>query len=160
MKSVVAVYLSHSEAVKAVESLKDGGYKANQISLITKANNANNKISFKSSNAIEETEIGLGMFVGAILGTLTGVGLFMIPGLGILYGAGAVIGIMAGLEGGIIASSITVILTAMGINQVNSARYERHLNDCKFLVIVQGDEKEVEGAKKQLYTLGSHLELE
>jgi hypothetical protein len=108
---------------------------------------------------IEKTEIGIGIAIGAILGLLTGAGVFLIPGIGILYGAGAVTGIMAGIETGLIGSGIAVILTELGIENAKSPKYEEYINEGKYLVLIQGNKDEVEKARETLHTLGLHLEL-
>jgi hypothetical protein len=160
MKSLIGVYASQVEAVKAVESLKSAGYAPKQISLITKADIIDNHIHVKSSNTAEKAEMSIGTTAGAVIGVLTGVGVFAIPGLGFLFGAGAIVGLIAGLDFGIIGSGVAAILTSMGVDEVNWVKYERHLNEGKFLVFIQGNESEVEKAAKVLHTLGSHLELD
>ena len=92
-------------------------------------------------------------------GQLTGVGVFAIPGFGFLFGAGAVVGAFAGVDAGIIAGGLTAIFTRMGINEANAIKYENHLNEGKFLVFVDGDDKEIEQAKQVLHTQGLALEL-
>jgi hypothetical protein len=47
----------------------------------------------------------------------------------------------------------------MGINEANAIKYENHLNEGKFLVFVDGDDKEIEQAKQVLHTQGLALEL-
>jgi hypothetical protein len=159
MKTLIGIYASHDDAVRAIAYLKSNGYDTTKISLISKANLANDQINLKSSDLIEKTEIGIGIAIGAILGLLTGAGVFLIPGIGILYGAGAVTGIMAGIETGLIGSGIAVILTELGIENAKSPKYEEYINEGKYLVLIQGNKDEVEKARETLHTLGLHLEL-
>ena len=159
MKTVVGVYESHDKAIIALQELKKTGFTADKLSLVGKADLVDNHINIKANNAVEKTEASIGVVAGAILGILTGVGVFAIPGFGFLFGAGAVVGAFAGVDAGIIAGGLTAIFTRMGINEANAIKYENHLIEGKFLVFVDGDDKEIEQAKQVLHTQGLALEL-
>jgi hypothetical protein len=162
MKTIVGVYESHDSAVKAVQALQTAGYPVKQVSLISKAELVNNHIHVKSSNTVETAEVSAGVAAGAVIGILTGVGIFAIPGLGFLFGAGALVGAFAGLDLGLIGGGLLAILTNIGIDKSVAAKYEKHLNEGKFLVFVQGgeDQSEVKRAHEILHTLNLQLELD
>jgi hypothetical protein len=126
---------------------------------VGKADLIDNHIHIKSSNTVEKAEASIGVVAGAILGILTGVGIFVIPGFGFLYGAGALIGAFAGVDVGLIAGGMTAIFTSAGIDEVNASKYEKHLNEGKFLVFADGDEAQLEQAHQTLHTHGQALEL-
>lgn len=159
MKTVIGVYDSHDKAIVAASELKKSGFPASKISIIGKADLVDNHIHVKSSTAPAVAEASIGVVTGTVLGILTGVGIFAVPGLGFLFGAGAVVGAFAGLDFGILAGGITAILTTIGINEVNAVKYEKHLNEGKFLIFANGDENQIEQAKKVLHTQGQSLEL-
>jgi uncharacterized membrane protein len=159
MKSIVGVYESHDKAVVALQELKKSGYPDNLLSIVGKADLIDNHIHIKSSNTVEKAEASIGVVAGAILGILTGVGIFVIPGFGFLYGAGALIGAFAGVDVGLIAGGMTAIFTSAGIDEVNASKYEKHLNEGKFLVFADGDEAQLEQAHQTLHTHGQALEL-
>ncbi|HWB64322.1 MAG TPA: hypothetical protein VG603_12480 [Chitinophagales bacterium] len=160
MKALVGIFASNQEAVEAVKHLKDSGYPAKQLSLISKADVINNHIHIKSSDTAEKAELSIGVAAGAMVGILTGVGVFAIPGLGFLFGAGALVGAIAGIDFGIIGGGIVAAFTAMGIDEFNAKKYEKYLHDGKFLVFAQGDDKQIADAKTALHTKGLKFELD
>lgn len=157
MKSIVGVYESHTEAVNAVKALKEAGFAEKQLSLIGKAFFNQDHTFLKSNNVIEESEVSIGVVAGSILGVLTGVGIFAIPGLGFLYGAGALVGAIAGFDIGLLGGGIAAVLTSIGIDEVNSHRYAKLLEENKFIVFVQGSATDVDRAKTLLHAAGGHL---
>lgn len=159
MKSIVGVYESHDKAVAALQELKRSGYADRLLSVVGKADLIDNHIHIKSSDTVEKAEASIGIVAGTILGILTGVGIFVIPGFGFLFGAGAMIGAFVGVDAGIIAGGITAILTSIGIDEVNAAKYEKHLNEGKFLVFAEGDDAQLKQAHQTLHTDGQALEL-
>ena len=159
MKSIVGVYESHDKALAALQELKKSGYPDRQLSIMGKADLIDNHIHIKSSNTVEKAEASIGIVAGTILGILTGVGIFVIPGFGFLFGAGALVGAFAGADFGIITGGIAAILTSAGIDEANAVKYEKHLNEGKFLVFVDGDDVQLEQAHQTLHTQGLALEL-
>ena len=160
MKSVIGVYESHTQAVDAVKMLKDAGFPVKHISLIGKAPISADHRFLMSNKVIEEREVGVGVVTGAILGVLTGVGVFAMPGLGFLYGAGALIGAIAGFDIGLVGGGIVAIFTSIGIDEINSMRYEKLLHENKFLILIQGTEAEIARAKEMLFTSQLHIEMD
>lgn len=160
MKAVVGVYDSHEKAVDAIEELKKAGYSTKNLSLIGKADLVNDHIHVKSNDTAEKAEVGVGVVAGSVLGVLAGVGIFAVPGLGFLYGAGALVGAFAGFDFGLIAGGLVAALTHLGMDEVNAVKYEKHLNEGKFVIFAQGSEKEINHAQEVLHTQGLHLELD
>ena len=103
-------------------------------------------INFRRKNA----PISIGAAAGFVTGLLTGLGIFAIPGFGFLYGAGAIVGAMAGLDIGLIGGGLASIFTNIGIKKDEVIKYEEHIKEGRFLVIVQGDEKEIKHAENVL----------
>lgn len=159
MNAVIGIYESNEKAVAALSELQKSGYPTAQLSIIAKASLVDNHIHIKTNDSIEKAEVSVGVVSGTILGILLGVGIFAIPGLGFLFGAGAVVGAFAGLDIGLIAGGLTAIFTSMGIDAINAAKYDKYLNDGKFIIFAQGDEKQVEQAQKVLHTQGLSFEL-
>ncbi len=153
MKTTIGVYDLYVNATNAVEKIKEGGFPAKQISLITKADNTNEHMH------LTEAELSIGVVAGPVLGVLTGIGLFAIPGFGFLFGAGAIVGALAGFDIGLIGGGIVSILTRLGINIKNHDKYQNHLNKGNYLVIVQGTLDEVNLAHKIIETNGKHIEV-
>jgi len=159
MKTIVGIYETHEIAIGAIQQLKAGGYPVHQISILGQGELKDGEARVKSVSSIVVKELGIGAALGSILGVLTGVGIFAIPGMEFLFGAGALFGIFTGFEAGLLAGGLAGILTSIGIDLAGAARYEKHLGDGKFMVIVQGDTKEIEFAKQILESHGYHVEL-
>jgi hypothetical protein len=157
MKSLVGVYASHDDAIKALDNLKQSGFPMKFVSLIAKAEVKDNHIHLRSSNLVEKIELGIGTAAGAILGLLTGVGIFSIPGFGIFYAAGAAMGIFSGMEIGVVGSSVIALITGIS-DESNISALEKHLNDGKYLILIEGDDEMIKRGEKILGTLKLHLE--
>ena len=160
MNTIAGVYESHDDAVQAVQTLKDAGYDTKNISVVSKAELVDDHIHVKSDHKVETAEVSVGVAAGSLVGILTGVGVFAIPGLGFLFGAGALVGAIAGIEFGLLGSGVVAILSSMGIDKTHADKYEKHLNEGKYLLFVQGDEKSIHHAHEVLHTLDLQLELE
>ncbi|AWM14906.1 hypothetical protein NHF50_14000 [Flavobacterium sp. NRK F10] len=160
MKTLVAVYETHKKALQAVDQLKNNGFDTEKVSILGKADLINNHVHIKTNDTAEAAEVSLGVIAGTTLGILTGIGVFTIPGLGFLYGAGALVGGIAGADLGAFGSSIIAILTFAGVEKHNAKKYEDHLNECKFLLFVRGDQSDIDTAEKILNTDKLHLELD
>jgi len=160
MKTIAAVYDSHEKAIAALLELKKSGFPTTQLSLLGKAELKGKHIYVKANDTPEKVEMSIGIIAGTILGILTGVGIFAVPGVGILFGAGAILGAFAGLQGGIIAGGIAVILsTNVGMDEADAIRYEQHLNEGKFIIFAQGDEPQLKLAQQILHAHGLAIEI-
>ena len=160
MKSQVAVYENHSLAIKALERLKEADFPMEKTSLIGQAEIVDDHVHVKSVDDLRLKATGLGLVATSTLGLLTGLGVFAIPGLGFLYGAGALVGAIAGAEFGVVGSALFSIFSTIGFHSDNIVKYEQHIKEGRFLVIVNGTLEEVERAEHILHTEGTHLELD
>ena len=160
MKSQVAIYENHELAIKALERLKEADFPMEKTSLIGQAEIIDDHVHVKSRDDVRIKATGLGLVGASTLGLLTGLGIFAIPGLGFLYGAGALVGAIAGAEIGVVGSALFSILTTIGFHSDNIVKYEQHIKEGRFLVIVNGTLQEVERAEHILHTEGTHLELD
>jgi len=159
MEQTVGVYHTHDLAVKAAKVLMEHGFQTHSISIIGQAEVIDETLQMKSGEAIQKTEVGIGVAAGSALGILTGIGIFAIPGLGFLYGAGALVGALAGFDFGLITGGMVAILTSLGIKKEHAKRIHEHLIEGRFLLIVQGTHDEVHKAREILHAHGQHVEL-
>ena len=160
MKSQVAIYENHELAIKALERLKDAEFPMEKTSLIGQAEIVDDHVHVKSLDDMRVKATGLGVVATSTLGLLTGLGIFAVPGLGFLYGAGALVGAIAGAEIGLVGSGLLSILTTIGFHSDYIVKYEQHIKEGRFLVIVNGTLEEIERAEHVLHTEGTHLELD
>jgi uncharacterized membrane protein len=159
MESTVGIYESHKTALDAIEVLKNKGFPVKQLSLIGEAIIIDDQMHIKSNDSIKNAGVSAGVVLGTTIGVLSGVGIFAIPGLGFIFGAGAVVGALAGFDIGLVGGGIVSLLTLLGLKKDNVIKYKEHLDKGNFLVIAQGNEKEVEKANDILFECGKHLEL-
>jgi hypothetical protein len=158
MKSQVAVYSTHENALNAVKALKNNNFPMNRVSILGKAEIIDDHLHVRSLDPLKNTPALLGVGTGTVLGLLSGVGAFAIPGFGFLYGAGALIGAIGGFDVGVVTGGIVTLLATIGIKKDKIVRCHEHLKEGKFLVIVNGTVTDIENAEHILHTEGSHLE--
>lgn len=158
MKSQVAIYATHEQALNAIKVLNSHEFPMEHVALLGKAEVIDDHIHVNSLEGVKATPGVIGVGAGTIVGLLSGIGAFAIPGFGFLYGAGALIGIIGGFELGLVSGGILTLLARIGIRKDEVVKVEEHLKEGKFLVVVKGSEEEIEKAKQILHTEGTHLD--
>ncbi|HXS37290.1 MAG TPA: general stress protein [Flavipsychrobacter sp.] len=161
MKSTIGVYDTHEKALEAIKKLKDNGFPVKQLSLIgkTETEAVDEQMNVMPKEEINITGVTAGTAIGATLGILTGVGLFAIPGLGFLFGAGALVGAIAGFDFGLIGGGIASVLTTVGVKNEAVKKYQKEIEEGKFLVVAQGSDEEVKHANEVLNAHGTHTDM-
>ena len=150
MKSSIAIYNSHDEAIHALNLLKNHRFSLEKVSIIGKAEIIDDKIHLRSNTPIIASPLIAGSAIGATLGLLVGISVVAVPGLGFLFGAGAVVGVLGGLDLGIIAGGIGSILVSLGFTEDYAIKYEEHIKSGKYLIFVDGSEQDINKAKSIL----------
>ncbi len=157
MRVIVGVYPSHDEALDAIKILGSAAFPLKQVSLVGKVEIIDNQMSIKSLDPVKSAPAVIGSIMGPVVGLLTGIGIFAIPGFGFLYGAGAIIGMIAGFDLGVVTGGVVTLLATYGINKESVVRYEENISNGNFLVLVQGNLKEINQAEQLLHTNGKHF---
>lgn len=176
MKSTIGVYQDHEAAIAAVNALKAAGFPQKNISIIGHAHDTEAEAEAEGVDAagpgvdsddafakpakVAVRTMGISVVVGPILGALAGIGLLAIPGLGMIVGAGALAGAVAGLDAGLIGGGIISAIQIAGISKHHEELYQEHLQQGRYLVIVQGNAEEVKHARELLARHNQHLLLE
>lgn len=158
MKSKIAVYDSHKKAVDALKVLSDHNFPMSNVSLLGTAEIIDDHIHVRSSDTLQKAPAIIGMGAGTVIGLLSGIGVFAIPGFGFLYGAGAFIGAIAGLDLGFVTGGVISFFALLGIKDEEIVKYEEHLKEGNFIVVLTGSLEEIEEAEHILHTEGTHLE--
>lgn len=158
MKAKVAVYEGQQEAIAAVKQLQESGFPMKEVSLVGKAEIVDDQLQVRSLDPVKNAPVMVGAGAGVIMGALAGLGIFAIPGFGFLYGAGALIGAIAGFDFGIMGGGLVSALMHIGIKEESVLEFEEHLNQGRFIVVVNGSLEDIERAEKVLNTQGTHLE--
>ena len=155
--SVVAVYLTHTEADKAVKELQRGGVDLHKLSIVGKGYHTDEQaVGYYTAGDRMKYWGKVGAFWGGFWGLLFGSALFIIPGLGPILAAGPVVAwIVAGLEGAVEVGALGALgagLYSIGIPKDSIVKYETALKTDQFLLIVHGTAAEVAQARDIIRT--------
>lgn len=157
MKVVVAVYKTHEEALEAIRVLGTSKFPLKHVSLIGRVEIIDDQMSIRSLDPLKNAPVVIGSIAGPVVGLLTGLGIFAVPGFGFLFGAGAIIGMVAGFDLGIVTGGLVTLLANYNIKKESLLKYEESISKGNFLVIIQGDLKEIKQAEQILHTEGEHI---
>jgi hypothetical protein len=143
--SVLGIYSNYSTVERAVDTLKDAGFRNTDISVLFPANVGSKDFAHVKGTKAPEgatTGGGTGAVVGGALGWLAGIGALAIPGLGPFIAAGP---IMAALAGGAVGGAVggfTGALIGLGIPEYEAKRYEGRIQKGGILLSVHSDNSE------------------
>lgn len=138
-KYIVGVYDTESEAIQAVEELKLKGYSVKNISVIGKNQEGVELISDETGTKTGEgAAVGAttGGALGGLAGLLAGVGALVIPGIGPMIAAGPIAATLTGAVLGAGTGGVAGALIGMGLSEEEANRYDTHVREGKFLVLV------------------------
>ena len=150
--SVTAVFAQHSEAEKAIKTLKEGEFDVRKLSIIgTDYHSEENVIGFYNLGDTMKYWGTIGAFWGGLWGALTGSAFLLIPGLGPILAAGPVVAwIVAALEGAVVVGGVSAVgagLVSLGVPKDSIVKYEASVQAGKFLLIAHGTPDEVQHAR-------------
>ena len=146
----IGVCDTHEDAVEAVKILENANFPMKEVSLIGRVEKVEDHLHVRSLDPVRNAPAIVGASAGTIVGLLTGLGVFAIPGFGFLYGAGAIIGTIGGFDLGLVTGGVISLLLTFGIDRESAMAYQEHLKNGKFLLAVQGPEKDIEKARELL----------
>ncbi|MFC3885397.1 general stress protein [Bacillus songklensis] len=141
-KHIVGVYDTEEAAIRAVEDLKNKGYRAEDISVIGKSRDEVDAITDETGTKAGEgavTGAATGGAIGGIAGLLAGVGALAIPGIGPIVAAGPIAATLAGAAVGAGTGGLAGALIGMGIPEDEAERYDSYVKEGKILVLVDRD---------------------
>jgi uncharacterized membrane protein len=159
MNTTIGVYDTHEKAIEGVEELKCAGFPIQQVSLIGKAVIIDDLMHVRHNRRIKNVPAVTGAILGPILGILTGVKLFAIPGLGFLFGIGAVLGALAGFSLGIVGGGVITLIATLAIKSGAVLKYNEHIQEKGFQIIVHGNNEEVNRATEILDGYKNKIEI-
>lgn len=156
MKTSVAVFASHQEAVSSIVSLKGFNFPLSKVSLVSQAELLDDKIQVRSNDRLINMPVFIGTILGIIVGFLTGLGLIAIPGFEFLRNTGAVIGTLGGFEIGVALGGLITLILQVTLEREYAVVYDEHIEAGKFTIVVDGSEEEIQRARKIIG--GDHVE--
>ncbi|WP_338421079.1 general stress protein [Mesobacillus harenae] len=137
-KRVVGSYETEREAISAVEQLKADGYRAEDISVISKNHEQIEGVEEETGTKTEEG-LAAGAATGGVLGGLTGllagIGALAIPGVGPIIAAGPIAATLSGAAVGVGAGGLAGALVGMGIPEEEAEQYEEDVKSGNILVL-------------------------
>jgi gas vesicle protein len=148
-RTVVAIFDNHSYAEKAAGQIKDRGLRTDDISIIAKQSDDDNKGTAGMTGTMGREDgprndnisdgVVTGGILGGLAGLLIGVGSMVVPGLGIVAAAGPITGLLSGaVTGGIVGG-----LVDLGIPENRSRQYETDIKAGKILFSMKTDDDKV-----------------
>jgi len=140
--TVVGVFEDREDARKAIEALKDDGFTADSISILSPDKQATKEIA-EDTGTHAGSGAATGALAGGILGGLggwlVGIGALAIPGVGPFIAAGAFATAIGGAAIGAGVGAIAGALMGMGVPEEHAKYYEGEARAGKTLVTVRAD---------------------
>ena len=153
------VYRTTTEVDNAVDSLRDAGFRTEDISVLFPENEGTKDFAVKKNTKAPEgatTGAGTGAVLGGGLGLLAGIGALAIPGVGPFIAAGPIMATLAGAGVGGTVGGIAGALIGMGIPEFEAKRYEGQIKEGGILLSVHCDNSDwVSKAKDVLRDTGA-----
>lgn len=138
---VAAVFNGESDAIRAINGLKDAGFSAEQVSVVAKDKRQMETVADNTEVTADAAAGGAvtGSVLGGIAGFLVGISALVIPGIGPIVGTGILVSTLAGAGVGALAGGITGALVEQGVPEEDARNYERHVSEGRILVTVGGE---------------------
>ncbi|HEX8533504.1 MAG TPA: hypothetical protein VF662_04995 [Allosphingosinicella sp.] len=151
----VAVFGSHTAAEDALKTLERGGIDLRRISIIGRDyHSEEHPLGFFNLGERVRFFGKYGAFWGTLAGILFGSFVLFIPVFGHLVILGPLAAtIVSGAQGALVGAGAGAViggLTAIGVPRDSAIRYDVQVKADKFLLLVQGDNAEVERARELL----------
>jgi hypothetical protein len=143
IRTAVEVFADRTHAERAVEVLRNHGFRDEQIGYLT--SDAASKLEPPAPVPGTRAEEGAatGAVAGAALGGLVGAALATaaIPGLGVVIAGGLMAGVLGGAVAGLASGGIVGVLVGLRIPEHEARHYERAFHSGRTLVTVRADER-------------------
>ncbi|WP_217561262.1 general stress protein [Paenibacillus sp. GbtcB18] len=139
------VFQSIREAHRAIEALKEHGYRNEDISVLAKHREEfgpyteRQEIAGKEDTKAEKGAIG-GAAIGSAAGLIAGIGLMAVPGIGPILAAGPLAAALSGAAIGAGAGGVTGALVGAGIPEEEIENYHSRVDRGDILLVVDTPE--------------------
>ena len=157
--AVFGIYPDQLTAEDAVDTLKDAGFRATDISVLFPDNQGGKDFAHEKHTKAPEAAVaggGSGALIGGTLGWLAGIGALAIPGAGPFIAAGPLMAMLGGIGLGTAVGGLTGALIGLGIPEYEARRYEGRIQRGGILLSVHCDNREwVRRAKNILHQTGA-----
>ena len=154
--AVFGIYRDRVGVERAVDDLKDAGFRNTDISVLFPENVGTKDFAHEKATKAPEgtaTGAGTGAVIGGTLGWLAGIGALAIPGVGPLIAAGPIVAALTGVGVGGALGGITGALVGMGIPEYEAKRYEGRVKEGGILLSVHSDNSDWTKKAKEILEL-------
>ena len=146
-KTIAAIFDNYNSAENAARQVKEQGLRTDDISIIAKQGDEENKgttatMGARGGRVNDNISDGVvsGGILGGLAGLLIGAGSMVVPGLGIVAAAGPITGLLSGaVTGGVVGG-----LVDLGIPEAKGRQYEADIKAGKILFSMKTDEDKVD----------------
>jgi len=143
--SAFAIYPDQDAVSKAVQALRDAGFRQADVSLLYPENLGSKDFAHEKHSKAPEGAVfggGSGALVGAALGWLVGAGSLLVPGLETMAAAGPMMGMLSGMGAGVMLGGLTGAIAGFGIPEYEAKRYAGRVRRGGILLSVHCDNAE------------------
>lgn len=143
--AVFGIYGSRARLETSIETLRQEGFRAADISFLLPENLGNKDLAVEKASKSPEgaaTGAASGALLGGAFGWMVGIGMLAIPGLGPFMAAGPIMAALAGVGAGATLGGVTGALLGMGIPEYEAKRFEGRLRNGGLLLSVHSDNSE------------------
>ncbi|WP_435017802.1 DUF2382 domain-containing protein [Tundrisphaera sp. TA3] len=157
MGTVVGLFETRDQAVKAVESLKAAGFPAEDMSIVMRDREASADVAEEAGvgDAAAAGAMGGGL-LGGIAGLVLGAGALAIPGIGPIIAAGPIAAALTGGALGAAAGGIVGALTEVGVPEDEVEHYQAGVERGGVLLSVKVPAGRESEARSLLTSTGLH----
>jgi hypothetical protein len=158
---VIGVYESLDDAQHAVERLLREGVRVEDVSIVANLENETTIHGFVSPGEAAKEGAGRGAAVGGLFGLLAGTAFFFVPGVGPLVVLGPLASALIGAGEGALAGGIFGAILGKIMEKQHIPRYEQHVKNGKYLVVVRSDPETLERIREAVQgTAATEVETE
>jgi hypothetical protein len=151
--AVYGIYPNRPMVEKAVEELKDAGFRNADISVLFPESGGTKEFAIEKETKAPEgaaSGAGTGAVIGGALGWLMGIGLLVIPGIGPFIAAGPIMVALAGAGAAGLVGGIAGALIGMGIPEYEANRYEGRIKKGGILLSIHTDDRDWKNKGKDI----------
>ncbi|AWB43308.1 hypothetical protein DCC85_03070 [Paenibacillus sp. CAA11] len=141
-QKIVGVFESENAASRAIEELKNQGFRTEDISVVAKDRRDVKALHEETGTKAPEgvaSGAATGGVLGGLAGLLAGIGALAIPGIGPIVAAGPIAATLTGAAVGAGTGGLVGGLVGLGIPEEEARDYDESVNAGRILVLVEAD---------------------
>lgn len=159
-KTTIGVYDTLEEAQEALALLEKNLIPKNQLTILESHENLQQVIRYQFSGTLSWIGLIVCIFIGVILGILSGENQIWLPIMHHLRGGGWLLGAIAGANMGLIAGGIITFIVTYSLSKVRFANFKAHLLKGRYLLVVKGNRIEAKLAEEIIDEHGKHYSVD